>query len=126
MQEIKTGLDCIDNFSGRGRKKCEEHNPELFNHIKSIVESKSDIQADPAMNSERLYIKITSNEIRRQLEKRFHYSKEQIPSESAMTRILNENNLYLRKVRKTIPKKRFQKQGKSRYLTNRWEPFAWR
>lgn len=108
--EVRTGFDCIDNFSARGRKKCEEHNPELLNHIKSIIESKSEIQADPAMNSERLYIKITSNEIRRQLGKCFNYGKKQIPSESAMTRILNENNYYLRKVRKTIPKKRSQKQ----------------
>ena len=114
MQEVRSGFDCIDNFSGRGRKKCEEHNPELLDHIKSIIESKTEIQADPAMNSERLYIKITSNEIRRQLEERFNYSKEQTPSESAMTRILNENNYYLRKVRKTIPKKRSQKQ--MRYL----------
>jgi len=110
MQEFRSGFDCIDNFSGRGRKKCEEYNPELLKHIKSIVESKTEIQADPAMNSERLYIKITSNEIRRQLGKCFKYSKIQIPSESAMTRILNENNYYLRKVRKTIPKKRSQKQ----------------
>lgn len=110
IHEVEGGIDCIDNFAGRGRKKCEEHNPELLAHIKSIVDTNTESQADPAMNSERLYLKITSNQIRRQLQKIFHYREEQIPAESTVTRILNENNYYLRKVRKTIPKKRSQKQ----------------
>ena len=109
MHELRSGLDCIDNFTARGRKKCEEQNPDLLKHIKCIVEN-SDIQADPAMNSERTYLKITSNEIRRQLAKQFNYEEDKIPSVSAMTRILNDNNYFLRKVRKTIPKKRSLKQ----------------
>ncbi len=102
--ELKSGINCLDNYSARGRKKCEEKNPKLLGHIKKIIESS--LQADPAMNSERIYVKMSCNEIRKQLKKQFHYPDKNIPSEGAMRRILNENNYFLRKVRKTIPKKK--------------------
>jgi len=49
QHEVRSGVKCIDNFSGRGRKKAEEKNPKLLNHIKQIVDGET--QADPAMNS---------------------------------------------------------------------------
>ena len=62
---MKSGIVCIDNFKGRGRKKAEEKNPKLLEQIRQIVENES--QADPAMNSERMYIKMTANAVREEL-----------------------------------------------------------
>jgi hypothetical protein len=104
QKETKASVICIDNFQGRGRKKAEEINPRLLADIKSIVEP--DAQADPAMNSDRLYIKFTANEVRKQLKKRFGYEGSSLPSRITISRKLNQNGWHLKKVRKTIPKKK--------------------
>ena len=38
-KELQSGIQCLDNFSGRGRKNCEEHLCSLLDDIKKIVES---------------------------------------------------------------------------------------
>lgn len=30
MHELKSGINCVDNYSARGRKKIEEHLPQLL------------------------------------------------------------------------------------------------
>jgi hypothetical protein len=107
QNELRTGINCIDNFSGRGRKKAEELNPDLIKDIQSIVEGES--QADPSLKSERIYLKITAPEVRRQLQERFHYSNDMLPALVTIKRKLNDYGYHLRKVRKTLPKKNSQK-----------------
>ena len=107
QHEIKSSVTCTDNYAGRGRKKAEEKNPNLLSDIKSIVEP--DSQADPAMNSDRIYIKLTANAVLQQLRERFNYTDDVLLSRSTISRKLNENGWYLKKVRKTIPKKKYQK-----------------
>ena len=102
--EMKSGIICIDNFQGRGRKKAEEKNPKLLEQIKQIVENES--QADPAMNSERMYIRMTANAVREELKKRFGYAEDELPVRFTISCKLNEMGYNLKKVRKTIPKKR--------------------
>ncbi len=102
--ELQSGINCIDNFGARGRKRSEEKNPKLIEHIREIVEASS--QADPSMQSVRIYVKMTCNQIRLQLKKRFQYDEEDIPLKGSIRRILNDNQYHLRKVRKTLPKKR--------------------
>ena len=48
----------VDNFSGRGRNKCEEFFPHLLDDIKKIAEP--ECQTDPSFNSCRLYTCLTS------------------------------------------------------------------
>jgi hypothetical protein len=107
QHEIKSSVTCIDYYAGRGRKKAEEKNPNLLSDIKEIVEP--DSQADPAMNSDRIYIKFTANGVLQQLGERFNYTNEVLPSRSTISRKLNENKWHLKKVRKIIPKKKYQK-----------------
>jgi len=107
QHEIKSSVTCIDYYAGRGRKKAEEKNPNLLLDIKAIVEP--DSQADPAMNSDRIYIKFTANAVRKHLKERFNYTDDVLPSRSAISRKLNENKWHLKKVRKTIPKKKYQR-----------------
>lgn len=107
QHELRTGITCINNYSTQGRKKAEELNPELIKHIKAIVEDQA--QADPSMNSERLYLKITAPSVRKQLQSRFGYTEDMLPSVSTVGRKLNANGYHLKKVRKTLPLKKFPK-----------------
>ncbi len=61
------------------------------------------------MNSDRIYIKFTANGVIQQLGERFNYTNEVLPSRSTISRKLNENKWHLKKVRKIIPKKKYQK-----------------
>ena len=107
QREVTTGIDCIDNFTGRGRKKAEELNPRLIPDIQSIVDGEA--QADPSLKSTRMYIKITAPEVRKQLKERFNYSDEMLPSVMTIRRKLDKYGYHLKKVRKTLPKKNYQK-----------------
>ena len=49
--------------------KLLEKNPKLLEQIRQIVENES--QADPAMNSERMYIRMTVNAVREELKTHF-------------------------------------------------------
>jgi len=60
-------------------------------------------------NSDRIYIKFTANAVRKHLKERFNYTDDVLPSRSAISRKLNENKWHLKKVRKTIPKKKYQR-----------------
>lgn len=45
MHELERGIVCINAFSSRGRKRSEEHLPNLLSDITAIVDGQS--QADP-------------------------------------------------------------------------------
>jgi len=45
MHEVKRGMVCVDAFSSRGRKRSEDHLPNLLSDITAIVDSQS--QVDP-------------------------------------------------------------------------------
>ena len=45
LHELEHGIVCIDAFSLRGRKRSEEHLPNLLNDMTAIVDGQS--QADP-------------------------------------------------------------------------------
>ena len=64
-QEVEHALACIDGFRLRGRKRSEEHLPNLLADITSIVDAQS--QADPQFRTTRLYTRLTAAQVRRQL-----------------------------------------------------------
>jgi hypothetical protein len=39
--ELKSGMVCVDGFKGRGRKRSEEHLPNLLKDITTIVDGQS-------------------------------------------------------------------------------------
>jgi hypothetical protein len=49
-KEPNSCIRCIDNFSGRGRKRFEDHLPHLLDDIKAIVETVS--QVDPTFRTD--------------------------------------------------------------------------
>jgi hypothetical protein len=104
IKELKTGIHCIDNFSGRGRKRIEHRLPNLLEEIKDIVEPVS--QCDPTFRTIDLYSPLTAVEVHRRLVEQKGYDVEQLPTVRTIRNKLNELGLHLKKVDKCKPKKK--------------------
>jgi Rhodopirellula transposase DDE domain len=105
--ELKSGLVCVDAFNQRGRKRSEEHLPNLLKDIIAIVDGQS--QADPQLRSARLYTRLTAAEVRRQLIATYQYTDAQLPTTATITTKLNTLGYTLKTVAKTQPQKNSQK-----------------
>lgn len=103
-KELASGVDIIDNFSARGRKKAEEHFPSLLDDIREIVDSQS--QTDPSFKTTRLYRRVTVAEVRRQLIEKKGYDPETLPAERTLCQKLDDLGYKLARVQKCKPKKR--------------------
>jgi len=106
QQELETGA-IEDDFSARGRKKSEEHFPNLLDDIKKIAEPES--QTDPSFNSCRLYTRLTAKEVRKRLLEMEGYDEKTLPCTKTINTKLNELNYNPKKVQKTKPHKRIKK-----------------
>ena len=104
MRELESGIVCVDAFSMRGRKRAEEHLPNLLDDIRDIVDEQS--QTDPSFQTTRLYTRLSAAEVRQQLIDQKGYSDEELPSEETIRVKLNELNYRLRSVQKSRPKKK--------------------
>jgi DDE family transposase len=111
MHEVESGVVCVDAYSWRGRKRSEEHLPNLLKDLQAIVDSQS--QADPQFRTNRLYTRLTAAEVRRQLITQLGYMDEQLPTAETIGVKLNELGYYPKKVAKTEPQKKFPKQTPS-------------
>ena len=104
IHELESGFACMDAFSARGRKRAEEHLPNLLDDIKSIADEQS--QIDPTFKTTRLYTPITAQEVRKQLILQKGYTDGELPTEETIRVKLNELGYQLRSVRKCQPLKR--------------------
>ena len=107
MHELESGIVCLDAYTARGRKRSEEHLPNLLSDLKAVVDGQS--QADPQFRTNRLYTRLTVAEIRRQRLVQKGYTDEQLPTEETIRTKLNELGYYPKKVAKTQPKKKLRK-----------------
>src|SRR6266566_411291 len=78
QHELEQGIVCLDAFSSRGRKRSEEHLPNLLTDITTIVDGQS--QADPQFRTNRLHTRLTATEVRRQLITQKGYRNEELPT----------------------------------------------
>jgi hypothetical protein len=104
MHELTSGVICCDNFSARGRLLAEERLPNLLIDIKDIVTSQS--QSDPRFRTLRLYTRLTTEEVRRQLIATKGYSDGELPKPRTIRSKLNDLGFHPTKVIKCLPKKR--------------------
>ena len=111
MRELETGLRCVDNFQARGRKAAEVHLPNLLSDIRALAQAES--HADPQLRSERLYTRLTADEVRRQLIAQKGYRDAELPSEETIRVKLNELGFVLRQVAKSQPQKSSPKPMRS-------------
>jgi hypothetical protein len=105
MHEVKHGIACVDGFKLRGRKRSEDHLPNLLIDITAIVDSQS--QADPQFRTTRLYTRLTATEVRRQLIAQKGYSDEELPTAETIGTKLTQLGYYPKKVAKSQPQKNF-------------------
>lgn len=103
-RELNSGFDCVDNYSGRGRKPIEEKLSNLLEDIKDIVEPTS--QCDPTFRTTQLYSPLTAGEVWRRLKDDKKYSLDQLPTVRTISNKLNQLGYSLKKVSKTEPKKK--------------------
>lgn len=111
IKELKSGITCVDNHSAKGRKKAEEHLPNLLDDLKNLVDSQS--QTDPTFKSKRLYTRLSAAQVRRQLIEKYCYTHEELPSEETIRVKLNNLGYRLKRVAKILPQKKFQKPKQS-------------
>lgn len=111
--ELESGFTCIDAFSARGRKRAEDHLPNLLFDIQAIVDGQS--QTDPKFRTNRLYTRLSAAQVRRQLITQKGYADVQLPTVQTITNKLNQLGYFPKKVAKTQPQKRSQKP--TPYLT---------
>ncbi len=103
LRELESGVGCIDNYGARGRKRAEEHLPNLLQDIRELVDGQS--QTDPSFESSRLYTRLSAAAVRRALITQKGYTDEALPSQETIRVKLNELGYTLRSVKKSVPQK---------------------
>lgn len=104
IKEYQTGIRCLEDFRGRGRRRAEELDPELAEDIRSVVSPHS--YADPELKSSRRYSNLTAREVREALVRDKGYRERDLPAERSMRDVLNRMNFRLRRVAKGRPLKK--------------------
>lgn len=102
--ELRTGITCLDNAAGRGRKRAEERLPHLLADLQEIVDGQS--QTDPQFKSNRLYTRLTTAEVRRQLIAQKGYQDAELPAVSTLAAKLHTLGYHPTRVRKCQPQKK--------------------
>ncbi|PON09814.1 transposase, partial [Candidatus Entotheonella serta] len=92
---------CLDAFAARGRQRAEDHLPTLLDDIREIVDGQR--QNEPPLRSKRLYTRLSTTEVRRQLSAQKGYTDDHLPTSQAMTTKLNELGYFPKKVATTKP-----------------------
>lgn len=104
QQELSSGIPAVEGFSNRGRRKAEEHLPNLLADIKAIVEPKC--QTDPTFHTTRLYRPITAKVVRDILIEEYGYVSLNMPHQRTISRKLDFLEYWPRKVTKSKPLKK--------------------
>jgi hypothetical protein len=103
-RELKTGIECIDNFSARGRHRIEQKLPNLLEDIRQIVNPVS--QCDPTFRTTELYSPLSAAEVHSRLIEEMSYTHDQLPTVRTISNKLNQLGLRLKKVSKCKPQKK--------------------
>ena len=102
--ELESGLQCVEGYGARGRKRAEEKLPQLLDDIKAIVDGQS--QTDPRFTSTRLYTRLSAAAVRQALIRQKGYSDDDLPTEETIRVKLNKLGYQLRSVQKSRPPKK--------------------
>lgn len=107
LNELRTGIRCVENYSTRGRPRSEEKSPQLAQEIHALVEPKT--QADPKFQTPLAYTRITARAVRERLVAIAAGGARHVPAERTVYDILNRLGYRLRRVQKTKPQKKSPK-----------------
>jgi hypothetical protein len=118
LNELRTGIRCLDAFSARGRHKTEVKHPELVQEIHALVEPTS--QADPKFQTTLAYTRMTAKAVHEHLAANAVETERPVPAERTVHDILDRLGYRLRRVRKTKAQKKFPKPTPSSTTSNRF------
>jgi hypothetical protein len=104
IHELQSGIHCVDNFAGRGRKPVEHYLPNLNKDIQQIV--KPSCQADPTFRTTNIYTPLTAKAVRIRLIENKKYNDENLPTIRTICNRLNQLNFLPQKVLKCKPFKK--------------------
>lgn len=104
LNELRTGIRCLDACHLRGRKKAEDQCPAIQDHIHRLVEPQA--QADPKFQTTLAYTRVTATAVREELLTQPEL-KDNVPCRQTVGRILNRLGYRLRRVLKARPEKKF-------------------
>lgn len=104
LNERRTGIRCMDDYSSRGRPKTEERNPILVQEIHALADPHS--QADPKFQTPLAFTRVTAKAVQKQLAANAAGMGRPVPAERTVHDILNRLGYRLRRVRKTMPQKK--------------------
>jgi ABC-type transporter Mla subunit MlaD len=110
LNELRTGIRCVDAFQLRGRKNSEELCPALVDHIHRLVEPQA--QADPKFQTPFAFTRITAKAVREALQT-VPELKDSVPCRQTVGELLNRIGYRLRRVLKTRPEKKSPKPTRS-------------
>jgi hypothetical protein len=110
LNELRTGIRCLDAYQVRGRKKTEELCPKLEEHIHRLVDPQA--QADPKFQTTMAYTRITAKAVRDALEAEPEL-KGFVPCRQTVGSLLNRLGYRLRRVLKARPEKKSPKPTRS-------------
>ena len=101
LTELESGIPIADQYCHCGRKRAEDHLPDLLFDIESIVDPCC--QADPTFRSKRIYSPLTASEIWRRLQTDKGYQSSELPTERTIRNKLNELGIRCQRVKKCEP-----------------------
>jgi hypothetical protein len=107
LNELRSAIRCLEDYSTRGRPTSEEQSPELVQEIHALVEPKS--QADPKFQTPLAFTRITAKAVHEQLLANIAGDRRHVPAERTLYDILNRLGYRLRRVQKTKPQKKSKK-----------------
>ena len=103
LNELRSGIRCVEAFDCRGRMTTEERHPALEDHIRRLVDPHA--QADPKFQTPFAYTRITAKAVREALLAVPELAGA-VPSRQTVGDILNRLGYQLRRVLKARPQKR--------------------
>ena len=102
LNELRSGIRCVENFASRGRPTTEERHPALEGHIHRLVDPHA--QADPKFQTPFAYTRITARAVRDAL-RAIPELAGAVPTRQTVGDILNRLGYKLRRVQKARPQK---------------------
>ena len=103
LNELRSGIRCLDAYALRGRQTTEELHPELEEHIHRLVDPHA--QADPKFQTPFAYTRVTAKAVREAL-LAIPELAGKVPSRQTVGDILNRLGYRLRRVLKARPQKK--------------------
>jgi hypothetical protein len=116
LNELRSGIRCLDAYHLRGRKKTEELCPAIEEQIRRLVDPHS--QADPKFQTALAFTRITARAVREQLLS-CPAVKDSVPGRQTVGRVLNRLGYRLRRVLKARPEKKSPKPTPSSRTSRR-------